>query len=73
MIQPTHRLAEFEARYARESYRNLSYADALALFGALWAEACALSGGMPDSTDWHADLEPDFAIARAVNGRSPSA
>ena len=73
MIQPTRRLAEFEARYGREAYRDVSYADALTLFAALWAEARALPGAATDHTDWWTDLEPDFAIARAVNGLPPSA
>ena len=72
MIGSTRRLAEFEARYGREAFKNLTYGDALALFTALWAEARALSGSQSDALDWRADLEPDLAIARAVNGLPPS-
>lgn len=71
VIQPSRRLAEFEARYGREAFREMSYAEALALFAALWAEARALPGALSDGSDWRADLEPDFAIARAVNGLAP--
>lgn len=73
MIQPTRRLAELEARYGREAFRDWSYADALELFAALWAEARALPGAAPRHADWRADLEPDLAIARAVNGLPPRA
>jgi len=63
-------LEEFESRYAREAYRTLSYEQALALFTALWVEARVLN---PDvGHDWKYDLEPDLAVARAVNGLSPS-
>jgi len=71
MIEPTRRLAEFEARYGREAFRQLSYAEALALFTALWTEARAVGAGSGD--DWRADLEADFAIARVVNGLPPHA
>lgn len=71
MINPTRRLTELEARYGREAFRHLSYADALELFAALWAEARALQGS-PDA-DWQADLAPDLAVARALNGLPPRA
>lgn len=73
MIQPTRRLAELEARYGREAFRQLSYADALELFAALWAEALALPGAASAGTEWQEDLEPDLAVARAVNGLPPRA
>lgn len=50
MLQPTRRLAELEARYGREAFRYFSYADALALFTALWAEARALLSWLSQST-----------------------
>ncbi len=71
MIQPTRRLADLEARYGREAFRHLSYADALELFATLWAEARALQGAAPAGADWREDLEPDLAVARAVNGLPP--
>jgi hypothetical protein len=44
--------------------------DALARFAALWVHARALN---PDfGSDWLDDLEPDLAVARAVNGLPPS-
>lgn len=71
MIRSSAILEEFEARYAREAWRDLSYPQALARFAALWAEARALR---PDvGCDWLDDLEPDFAVARAVNGLPPRA
>lgn len=72
MIEPTRRLAELEARYGREAFRQLSYAEALALFTALWTEARAVAGA-EFGGDWRADLEADLAIARAVNGLPPDA
>ncbi|HJS43581.1 MAG TPA: hypothetical protein VJ755_08925 [Gemmatimonadales bacterium] len=72
MIESTRRLAEFEARYGREAFRQWSYADALALFSALWAEARAVASAA-SGDDWREDLEPDLAIARAVNGLPPRA
>ena len=72
MIKPTRRLAEFEARYGREAFRQLSYPEALELFTALWTEARAVAGA-GSGDHWRADLEPDFAIARAVNGLPPHA
>ena len=69
MIQPTRRLADLEARYGRDAFRDLSYADALELFAALWAEARALHA--TSGVDWREDLAPDLAVARALNGRPP--
>lgn len=70
MIPPSATLAAFEARYEREVFRGLSYADALALFSALWFEARALNPEI--GTDWRQDLAPDLAVARAVNGLPPN-
>ena len=36
MIRPTRRLADFEARYARDAFRDWSYAQSLVLFSAMW-------------------------------------
>jgi hypothetical protein len=70
MIQHTRRLADLEARYARDAFRDWSYAQALALFSALWQEARALHAA--SGADWRDDLAPDLAMARALNGLPPS-
>ena len=70
MVRSSEALAAFEARYQREAYRGLSYPDALARFGALWAEARALHPDLGD--DWEQDLAADLAVARAVNGLPPA-
>ncbi len=70
MIVSSKRLEEFEARYQREAFANLSYHEALARFAALWAEARLIR---PDlGQEWREDLEADFAVARAINGLSPA-
>ena len=71
MIRDPQRLAELEARHQRETYGNMSFRQALARFVALWREAQLLRGDL--GTDWQADLDPDLAIARAVNGLPPDA
>ena len=63
MIQPSKRLQEFERRYTRETVAQLTYADALAIFQALWVEASELNPDFPG--DSRSDIEPDLAIARA--------
>jgi len=69
MIRRPKRLEELERRYQREAFRDLTYKEALRLFTALWMEARELN---PDiGTDWREDLEPDLAVARAVNGLPP--
>lgn len=70
MVIPSPVLAEFERRFQREALADLSPADALARFAALWAYARELNPEI--GADWRHDLEPDLAIARAVNGLSPS-
>jgi len=71
MIRPTRRLADLEARYTREAFRDWSYLQALELFAAMWQEARALH---PTSgADWQNDLAPDLAMARALNGLPPRA
>ncbi|MGQ0814779.1 MAG: hypothetical protein ACT4O1_09980 [Gemmatimonadota bacterium] len=70
MIRDVDKLAEFERRYASEELSKLSYADALAIFTALWREAVTLNPDFPG--DWQDDLEPDLAVARAVNGLPPA-
>lgn len=70
MITATEQLARLEAQFAREAYKGLTYAQALERFTALWQLVRELR---PESADWLDDLEPDFAIARAVNGLPPAA
>ena len=70
MIRSSKALRDLEARYQREAFQGLSYEQALARFAALWGEARELN---PDlGADWLGDLEPDLAVARAVNGLSPT-
>ena len=69
MIQPSPELSEFELRYARERGRSMTFQNALNIFTALWVEASALNTGFPGS--WEEDIEPDLAVARAVNGLPP--
>jgi hypothetical protein len=69
MIVNSPALEAFEARYQREAYRDLTYAQALAHFAALWEEACALRPDM--GADWAEDIQADIAVARAVNGLPP--
>ncbi|MCY3837484.1 MAG: hypothetical protein OXH09_02330 [Gammaproteobacteria bacterium] len=70
MIRDTQRLRDFETLYRREAFRNLTYGEALAIFEALWTEACQLNPDFGD--DWREDLEADFAVARALNGLPPA-
>ncbi|MGQ0560632.1 MAG: hypothetical protein ACT443_02010 [Gemmatimonadota bacterium] len=70
MIRNADKLAQFERRYASEELSKLTYVDALEIFAALWREAVALNPEFPG--DWQADLEPDLAVARAVNGLPPA-
>lgn len=70
MIVPSPALAQLEARYQRDAFRDLTYEQALARFAALWAEALALGADL--GADWREDLEADLAVARAVNGLPPA-
>jgi len=71
MLAPTPALIAFEQRFQREAFATLTFADALTWYAALWAHARTLD---PDvGAQWREDLEPDLAIARAVNGLSPAA
>lgn len=65
VIRSTPELQRFEREYAR-SRRDMSYAEALAVFEALWEEARALNPDFPG--DWRADIEPDLELARVLNG-----
>lgn len=70
MIESAHLLEELERRYERESLEGMTYEAALQRFAALWAEARTL--GVDARRDWLTDLEPDLAVARALNGLPPS-
>jgi hypothetical protein len=71
MIVSSPRLQALEAAYQRDAFAGMTFEDAVARFAALWAEAKALR---PDlGADWEADLAPDLAVARALNGLPPSA
>ncbi|UCC71585.1 MAG: hypothetical protein JSV86_14510 [Gemmatimonadota bacterium] len=70
MIKSPQLLAELAERYERETLKGMTYEEALQRFAALWAEALAL--GVDASDDWLADLEPDLAIARALNALPPA-
>jgi hypothetical protein len=48
----------------------LTLQEAVERFASLWAEARQLNPDLGE--DWRADLEPDLAVARAVNGLPPA-
>ena len=62
MINASPALRRFEARYAREAGRGVSFDEALRRFAALWAHARMLNPAI--GTDWLEDLAADRAIAR---------
>ena len=69
MIRNPERLEAFERADSRERLADLTYSQALAIFAALWREARTIA---PESgVAWLEDLEPDLAVARAVNGLPP--
>lgn len=70
MIRSSERLEQLESRYQKAAFDGLSYEQALERFAALWAEARALNADL--GADWEEDLEPDLAVARAVNGLPPA-
>ena len=70
MVRDTQRLRDFEARYRREAYRDMTYAEALAIFEAMWMEACEIRAD--HSVDWRKDLEVDLEVARTLNGLPPT-
>lgn len=69
MLRPSPKLEEIDRRHASERLAGRSYAEALAVFTALWQEAASLDPDFPRS--WRDDLTPDLAVARAVNGLPP--
>ena len=72
MIRPSPELARLEREDARRRGSTTTHAAAFSIFEALWEEAVALNPDFPGA-DWGADLEPDLAVARAINGLPPDA
>jgi hypothetical protein len=71
MIRAGRVLSELEEWEQREAYRDVTYTEALGRIASLWAEACALN---PDiGEDWREDIASNLAVARAINGLSPTA
>ena len=70
MIRATARWQEFEARYRREAYRDLSFHEALAIFEAMWVHARKLNPNLGE--DWREDIQASIAVARALNGLPPA-
>ncbi len=70
MVRDTQRLRDFEARYRRQAYRDMTYREALAIFEALWVEAREMRDDL--GVDWRVDLEVDLKVARALNGLPPT-
>ena len=66
MIRRTRDLERLEAEFTRERIGRMSYREALSLFTSMWVEARALNPAFPG--DWRSDIEPDLAVARALNG-----
>jgi hypothetical protein len=71
VIRRTPLLDQFERDYARTRRETATFSRALETFEALWIEARALNSDFPGP--WEADLAPDFAVARAINGLPPDA
>jgi hypothetical protein len=66
MIRNSETLERFERDYVRRRYANMTYAEALQIFAALWQHARALNPGFPDN--WREDVEADIELARVLNG-----
>jgi hypothetical protein len=66
VIRHTEKLAQFERWYSATHVASRSFDDALAIFAALWDEACQLAPQMP--TDWREDIQADIELARVLNG-----
>ena len=71
MITAAEKLQQLEAAFARQAYADMTYAAALERFTALLALAQEVRPVAEE--DWLEDLEPDLAVARAVNGLPPAA
>ena len=70
MKNDTPRLQSLDRRWEREAFGELDFADALARFESLWREAQEL--GVVPGTRWEGGLEPDLAMARALNDLPPA-
>jgi hypothetical protein len=66
VIRDTERLREFERWYTQTRTSQRSFADALALFQGLWAEARTLNPDFPSA--WIDDIVPHHELARVLNG-----
>lgn len=71
MIKSPDRLRRVDAEHTRAVYAELSYLEALQRFESLWLWARRLQPSR--ASDWRIDLEPVFAVARAINGLPPKA
>ena len=71
MVNASAQLKRLEAEFERSLYGPMTYPEALQRFAALWREARLVNPAL--GSDWLADLTPDLAVARAVNGLSPAA
>lgn len=69
MIRSSERLEQFERDYARTELAQRSYAEALAIFEALWRHACELNPDFPGH--WREDIDPDIELARVLNASHP--
>ncbi len=70
MLNNPQRVARFERYDNRRRFGDMTFAEALGFFEALWAEAVVLDPEFPG--DWRTGLDSDFAVARAINGLPPS-
>ena len=70
MMRPNARWQEFDARYRREAYRDLSFREALSIFEAMWVHARNLNPHLGE--DWREDIKASIAVARALNGLPPA-
>ena len=70
VIRNDEPLRNIDREFSRTRLARLTYHDALAIFAGLWREAEALGAHIDD---WRSDIEPDLAVARAVNGLPPIA
>jgi hypothetical protein len=69
MLRTTPELERLERDDLRARTLDGDYASALEVFSAMWRHAAALNPAPSD--DWKADLAPDLAVARAINGLPP--
>jgi hypothetical protein len=65
MIRNFAKLEALHRRHEDERLAAMTYEEALAIYTALWIEARDLH--WDGAQDWLYDLEPDLAVARAIN------